>query len=151
MTSGKYKMLRNMFILLSHSDLLHLYAHVKLLGQHLDEFAEVHAGIGGVVEDGLRVVALVLHIVHLHVQAQVGHYAARAYQGVVLLAHRGVPALDVGILGAAEAPAAAKNISVLYLKALLPTAELKKFTASLLTPTNKSIKASRSSIATRMI
>ena len=38
--------------LLAHADLLHLDAHVELVGKHLDEHAEVHALVGSVVEDG---------------------------------------------------------------------------------------------------
>ena len=88
--------------LLTDADLLHLDAHMELLGQHLDELAEVHTLVGGIVEDGLRVVALELHVVHLHVQPHVEHDAAGAQQGAVLFAQGTRPALDVVLFGAAE-------------------------------------------------
>ena len=52
-------------------DLLHLHPDVELLGEILDQLTEVHAAVGDVVEDGLRAVALELHVPDLHLQAQV--------------------------------------------------------------------------------
>ena len=47
-------------------------------------------------------VALKLHIVHLHVEVHVGHYLARADKGGALLLQRLGPPVDVGVLGTAE-------------------------------------------------
>ena len=88
--------------LLAHTNLFHLDAHVELLGQHLNQRAEIYTVVGGIVKDGLGVVALVLHIVHLHLQVQVLGNATGFEQGLVLVLQAGHPTLQVGALGPAE-------------------------------------------------
>ena len=110
--------------LLAYADLFHLYTHPELLGEYLDEFAEVHTCVGGVVEDGLRAVALVLHVVDFHVQPHVRHYLACAYEGAVLLAHGDVPSLYVGLLGTAEELAHVLRVGAYPVLAHLQAAEL---------------------------
>ncbi len=103
--------------------MLHLDAHAELFGQHFDKHAEVHALVGGVVEDGFGVVALELHVVHLHVQSKVGHDAAGAQQGGAFLLEGVGPAVDVGFLGAAEELADALAFGVDAVFAHLQAAE----------------------------
>ena len=87
---------------LSDADLLHLDADVELLGQHLDQVAEIHAVVGGVVEYRFRVVALVFDVVDLHHQSQLfGNLACFLERRLFLLDSRG-PALDVADFGATE-------------------------------------------------
>ena len=44
---------------------------MKFLGKHFDEFAEVHTGIGNVVEDGFVAIALIFHVANFHIELQV--------------------------------------------------------------------------------
>ncbi len=69
---------------LARADLLHFYAHVERVGKHFDEFAEVNACVGYVVEDGFVAVALVLHVADFHLQLKVLGYLSGANHGVVL-------------------------------------------------------------------
>ena len=75
---------------------------MELLGQYLNQRAEIHAVVGRIVEDGLGVVALVLHIVHLHFQIQVLRYATGLEQCLVLILQAHHPAFQIRAFGAAE-------------------------------------------------
>ena len=101
--------------LLPGADLLHLHLDVEVVGEAAHEVAEVHALLGGVVEDGLGAVALVLHVAQLHVQAHVPHDAAGTEQGVVLQAAGVVPAVDVLLGGLAQHLAQLEGVAGLLL------------------------------------
>ena len=54
--------------LVAHADLAQLDAHLEHAGQILHQLAEVHAAVGGEIEDDLGVVEGVLHAHQLHLQ-----------------------------------------------------------------------------------
>ena len=54
---------------LSCSNLLHLYSHVKSIGKHLNQLAEIHTFVGNIVENSLVSVALILNISNLHAKS----------------------------------------------------------------------------------
>lgn len=53
-------------------DLFHLDPDVECFRQNLDQFSEIHAVIGDVVENGFCLVPLVLHVPDLHVKSEFG-------------------------------------------------------------------------------
>ena len=81
--------------LLAGADLLHLDADVEPFGEDLDQFAEVHALVGDVVEDGLDLVALILHVADFHVQAHVGGDLPRGDHRLVLQRDGLLPLFDI--------------------------------------------------------
>ena len=81
--------------LLAGADLLHLDADVEPFGEDLDQFAEVHALVGDVVEDGFDLVALILHVADFHVQAHVGGDLPRGDHRLVLQRDGLLPLFDV--------------------------------------------------------
>lgn len=87
--------------LLPCADLLHLDPYVEPLGEDLDQLAEVHALVGDIVEDGLDLVALVLHVADLHVQSHVGGDLPRGDHRLVFEGDGLLPAFDVVGLGLA--------------------------------------------------
>lgn len=74
----------------------HLDAHSEYFCQDLDEFAEIYALVGDVVEDGLLPIALILYVADFHVQLQVFGNLARAYHGVLLFGFGLLVLLEVG-------------------------------------------------------
>ncbi len=68
---------------------------MELLGEILDQLAEIHATVGDVVEDGLRTIPLELHVPDLHFQAQVRRQYAGADHGLLLAGDGVLPALDI--------------------------------------------------------
>ena len=87
--------------LLARADLLHLDADAEALGEDLYQLAEIDAFVGDIVEYGLDLVALVLHVADLHVQSHVGGDLPRLDHGLVFEGDRLLPALDVVGLGLA--------------------------------------------------
>ena len=71
------------------------------LGEDLDEFAEVNALVGDVVENGLDLVALILHVADFHVQSHVGGDLARGDHRLVFQRDGLLPLFDVVGLGLA--------------------------------------------------
>jgi len=72
---------------------------VEPLGEDLDQLAEIDALVGDVVEDGLDLVALILHVADLHVQSHVGGDLARGDHRFVLQGDGLLPFFDVVGLG----------------------------------------------------
>ena len=97
---------------------------MEFLGQHLDEDAEIHTLVGGIVEDGFRMVALELHVVHLHVQSQFRHNLTGAQQRLTLLLQGLGPAVDIGVFGATEELLHALRLGIDFALAHLQAAEL---------------------------
>ena len=85
--------------LLPRADLLHLDTYVEPFGEDLDQFAEVHAFVGDIVENGLDLVALILHVADLHVESHVGRDLARRDHRLVFQFDGFLPLLDVVGLG----------------------------------------------------
>ena len=81
--------------LLTRTDLLHLDAYVESLGEDLDQLAEIDTALGYVVEYGLYLVTLILHVADLHVETHLGRDLASLYHGVVFERYSLLPALDV--------------------------------------------------------
>ena len=81
--------------LLTGSDLLHLNADMEPFGEYLDQFAEVDALVGDIIEDGLDLVALVLHVADLHVQPHVGGDLTGGDHRLVLQRDGLLPAFDI--------------------------------------------------------
>ena len=88
--------------LLAHTNLFHLDAYMELLRQHLDELTKVHPVFGRIVEDGFGVVALILHVVYLHLQIHLLGDLAGLQQGVLFALYALGPTFDVGTFGAPE-------------------------------------------------
>lgn len=55
---------------LSGTDLAHFNFHPELFGEVPDEFAEVHAAIGGIIESSLSLIPLDFHVADFHIEAQ---------------------------------------------------------------------------------
>ena len=87
--------------LLAGADLLHLDAYAEPVGENLYQFAEVDPLVGYVVEYGLDLVALILHVADLHVEAHVGGYLTRGDHRLVFEGYGLLPALYVVGLGLA--------------------------------------------------
>ena len=87
---------------LAHTYLLHLDTYVELLGEHLYKVSEVDTVVSGIVEYGLRVVALVFHVVHFHHQSEFLCDMAGLLQRRLFLLDGGRPALYVARFRTAE-------------------------------------------------
>ena len=77
------------------TDLLHLDADVEPFGEDLDQFAEIDALVGDVVEDRLDLVALVLHVADFHIESHFGGDLACGDHRFVLQSDGLLPAFDV--------------------------------------------------------
>ena len=80
---------------LSRTDLAHLDAHVEGVGQHANEFAEVHTRVGNVVENRFVAVALIFDVADFHIQFErFGNLSALDHR-IVLTTAGFVPFFDV--------------------------------------------------------
>ena len=77
------------------SDLLHLDTDTELLGENLDQFAEIDPFVGDIVENGLDLIALILHVADLHVEFHVGGDPARADHRIMFERDGLLPFLDI--------------------------------------------------------
>ena len=68
---------------------------MEALCKDLDKFAEIDTALGNVVEDGLDLIALILHVTNLHVKTHVGSNLARLDHRVVLQRNGLLPTLNV--------------------------------------------------------
>lgn len=82
--------------LLAGAYLLHLYAHLERVGQHLYKLTEVYTLVGYVIEYRLVAVALIFDIAYLHLQMQILGYLAGADHSVDLAGLGLLKLLDIG-------------------------------------------------------
>ena len=81
--------------LLPRPDLLHLDPDAELLGENLDQLAEIDPFVGNVIENSLDLIALVFDVADLHIQVQAGRDLARTDHRFVLETDRLLPLFDV--------------------------------------------------------
>ena len=78
------------------TDLPHLDPDLEFFGHQLDHLPEIHPVIGSIIKNGFGVVALVLHIIDLHLEIQPLGDLPGTEHGVVLVLHSRDPFFNIG-------------------------------------------------------
>ena len=72
---------------------------MELLGEILDELAEIHPAVRDIVEDGLGAVPLEFHVANFHLEPQAGGNLAGADHRLFLPGNGLLPFFDIELLG----------------------------------------------------